>query len=273
MKKFKKTSLISLSIKDIHDLRMFEENRDIRQSHVKRLYDSIKETGVVTGTITLAKTTAFNDPSDKAPHYYIVDGQHRSAAILLLNEVDGIDASGSAKFEVLPETMTKEEILQYVSNINSLSKKFASKEYLQLFQKSSRASSTALELQEEFKNVKMEYILIAMYPNIAKNELRSSYRKGNLSEEINPNVRDILDIASELKKRLSEKNLAEKGFSIFIKVLSDWRNENPDFALTKIFKKRIISGYIKSCKSFTTLANSQSIEDSLRGLVQRVVEQ
>lgn len=270
MEKFIKTKLIHLSLDKIRKLKLFGENREIRESHAKKLYDSIKETKMVTGTIVLAYTNVFNEnPKDTRPHYYIVDGQHRTHAIILLAE-EGIDISETVNFEVLPEDMTKDSILRYVSNVNSLSKKFVAAEYLELYKSKNEAYEMAIKLNDTYKNVKCEYILLSMYPNISRKEL-DGYRSGNLpTEGINPSAVKTLDIISDLVTELRSKNIAEKGLRTFIILLANKLMENPEMNITKVMKRKIISAYKKSSTNFTSLKSEESIRDIQIGALNRI---
>ena len=101
-------------------------NREVRTAHANSLYVSLTKFGI-RRTILVAYTDCYGE----GLHYYIVDGQHLMTAIF--NLTDDTEVGGFYTVSIIDET-TKDDIAEFVGNINNSSLTFNNLEYLESHQ-------------------------------------------------------------------------------------------------------------------------------------------
>ena len=140
-------------IKFIKDARNFSkykrlgggENRPTDEAHIQDIMNSFKEFGADATTIIIIKTRAWS--KDGSWEYYVVDGQHRSIALMRLGLSGDIKIMQASK----EEFDTPIHITRYIASLNNKAKAWSTNNFLHSFATNGkREYQLLLNLKVEF---------------------------------------------------------------------------------------------------------------------------
>lgn len=189
--------------RDYDDFHFLPFNRKRKKRHTNKIVASIKRFGVLSFC-----TVVITDCIDGVKRKYIVDGQHRFDAFVIL---------GEPILYVLTEANSKEEIIQLIAELNSTSKNWSLRQYLNVWNSLGISQYTILE--EYLSKTKLPFtVLLEIFSGLNKTAASKSLQDGKFQ------IKNLETAKKHIQWILELKNLLPKSRDIL-------------FALVLLFRK------------------------------------
>jgi hypothetical protein len=234
---FKKVDVLKTN--DYSLFNLFSFNREIKQSHVKELVESMKKYGFQ-GSLQVVYTSCI----DGVKRYYVADGQHRLFAAKQL----GLPI----KFEIV-KLKTKKECINFVAELNTTSSGWVSANFLDSFSDLGTSEYVKLKVLQKETGFQLTPLLEAfLFSSDQK-----AYRKGEMKFPNEKHSLEIINQMIDLNNYLPSKAFCRRAI---VRVM-----RNPKYNHKKMLNA--IKEYNKLVGSFTE--NERGLKVELERLLEK----
>jgi len=179
----------------------FDFNRDIKQTHVNTLKESMKERGFIS-TLIVILTDIFDDDGQK--HYYLLDGQHRFTAAVQL----GL----AIEFRVV-EVDSEIELAEFIADVNNSAKGWGTNQFIHIWSTLKIREYVRLKAIQEETGIQISP-LVMCYTGQGK---MVDFRKGKLKFIDEAKSDTIINQIVDLKDYLPTKAFCRRAIIKFMR--------------------------------------------------------
>lgn len=204
-------------------------NRKRKKNHTNKIVESIKKFGVLSFV-----TIVITDCIDGTMKKYIVDGQHRFDAFVIL---------GLPILYVIAEANSKEELVQLIAELNRTSKNWSLRDYLKVW--SSLGIDQYLTIEKYLNKTRLPItLLLEMFSGLGKSAATKRFQDGKFRMENLEIVEQRINWIMEIRKLklLPKSRDILTSFVAFLNKTKEYDNEKMKVALQKMPKTTFYLG-------------------------------